>query len=611
MEPIRKGKIVPRLAGNAASWRRRLSIASGLWLMLFVTTHFLNHALGLLSLAAMEQGRTLFLAFWRSPAVQLVSASALLVHAALALWPLAVRRSWRFPPWQALQILFGLLIPVLLARHLLATGVLARCCGLDDSYTLILGLMWPGYAARQGLLLVVVWVHGCLGLHFWLRLRPGYYRVAPWLLGLAVLLPVLAFLGFVSGGREVAARAAADPVWYGEVTAMLQGADGARLFRLVDLGERRGVGLFLLLLAGLLLWHFLRPFLLGRNRLPVRYLDGPTIVVPRGTILLDASRGAGILHASICGGRGRCSTCRVRVLEGGDKAPPPGEGEKRVLRRIGAAADVRLACQCPVMAPMTVQRLMPPGVDAGQALRPLGAEQGREREITVLFADLRDFTRLAENRLPYDTVFILNRYFRLMGEAIAAAGGHLDKFIGDGIMALFGIDRDPGTAARQALAAAAGMANALERLNRELEATLAAPLRMGIGIHAGHAVLGEMGYGRATGLTAIGDTVNVASRLETLTKEFGAQLVVSREVFELAGIERLPPAAEAREVQLRGREEPLAVLVFAEATVLRGPVALAGDRRESAGSAGRRGWPAASRGGSRHAATDTDGEEGS
>ena len=104
-------------------------------------------------------------------------------------------------------------------------------------------------------------------------------------------------------------------------------------------------------------------------------------------------------------------------------------------------------------------------------------------------------------------------------------------------MALFGIDREPAEACRAALAGARAMALALDELNRELAHDLREPLRIGIGLHAGPVILGEMGYRRATSLTAIGDPVNVASRLEALTKELGAQLVVSAALAERAGVD--------------------------------------------------------------------------
>ncbi len=266
------------------------------------------------------------------------------------------------------------------------------------------------------------------------------------------------------------------------------------------------------------------------------YPGGRAVMMPRGLTVLEASRAHGIPHASVCGGRGRCSTCRIRVGRGRERLPPPSAEEQRVLARVGAAEDVRLACQIRPSADLVVTPLMPAETAVAGAMRPMNPGQGREREIAIMFTDLRGFTRLSESRLPYDTVFVLNRYFQPMGVAIEGAGGLIDKFIGDGIMALFGIEGPPSAGARASLSAARRMAEALEALNRDLRAELPEPLRMGVGLHFGRAIVGEMGYGRAVSLTAIGDTVNVASRLEALTKGLGAQLVVSAALLRRAGV---------------------------------------------------------------------------
>ena len=144
-------------------------------------------------------------------------------------------------------------------------------------------------------------------------------------------------------------------------------------------------------------------------------------------------------------------------------------------------------------------------------------------------------------------VFLLNRYFRATGQAIEAAGGRVDKFIGDGVMAIFGLGTDPQTACRQALDAARRMALALDDLNEAMSGDLDLPFRIGIGLHAGPAIVGEMGYERAAQITAIGDTVNTASRLETLTKEFGAELVVSQELLDRAGVDPRGPPPRRRD----------------------------------------------------------------
>ncbi len=160
-------------------------------------------------------------------------------------------------------------------------------------------------------------------------------------------------------------------------------------------------------------------------------------------------------------------------------------------------------------------------------------------------------------------MFVLNRYCLQMGEIIEGNGGYVDKFIGDGIMALFGVDGSPEIGARQALTAARRMSEALRALNRGLASDLPMPLRIGIGIHTGPAIVGEMGFADTSSITAIGDTVNTASRLEAMTKEHGAQLAVSDATVRHAGL-AMPPGRR-EEVTLRGRREPMSVYLAEDA----------------------------------------------
>jgi adenylate cyclase len=241
---------------------------------------------------------------------------------------------------------------------------------------------------------------------------------------------------------------------------------------------------------------------------------------------------------------------------------------------------MRLACQLRPVADLAVAPLLPARAPLREARRRIDNAPmlGLEREIAVLFADLRDFTRLAEHKLPFDVVFILNRYFEAMGREIEGAGGHVDKFIGDGVMALFGAVSTRGTpgagvasgstalAARAAVDAARRMSLGLRDLNASLAHDLERPLRLGIGIHVGPVILGEMGYGRATGLTAIGDTVNLASRIEALCKPYGAELVISAHAAEVAGLEQGPWRRESATIP--GRGAAIDVMIVPDAAVL-------------------------------------------
>jgi adenylate cyclase len=547
-----------------------LRLVSGLWLFLFAATHLLNHALGLVSLGSMEAGRTVFLAFWRLPPVEASLALALVVHPALGLWRLWERRSFRMSTAEAVQLVLGLLIPLYLVIHVLGTGWLHRCCGVDDSYAYFIAAAWPGAATNYVALVVLVWLHGVVGVHHWFRLKPGYRRLQPGLLVVAALLPTLAIAGFVSAGRELETIEAADPATWSRLARSQPWASEEDFRqRFVRDPEQWIVSGFYLLAGAILLLRGLRWLLQQRRLIRLDYPGGREVRVPRGLSVLEASLLSGIPHAAVCGGRGRCSTCRVRIGRGGEHLPAPREAERRVLARIGAPPDVRLACQIRPTAPLALTPLLPASTTPRDVLEAMSPNQGAERVVAVLFGDLRDFTRLSERRLPYDTVFILNRYFAAMGEAIEGSGGRIDKFIGDGVMAVFGLD-PPEVAALQALAACHAMARALARLNEDLAFELDEPLRMGIGLHLGPAILGSIGYGRIRPLTAIGDTVNVASRLEALTKDFGCQLVVSEAVARHAG--NLLEGCPSREVDLRGRTGRLPVRLVADAASLPVPV---------------------------------------
>ena len=562
---------------------RRVRLASGLVLFTYVTTHLANHALGLVSLDAMEAGRVYFLALWRNPLGSLVLYVSLVSHVALAFWALYQRRTLRMPLWEAAQLALGLAIPPLLVSHIVGTRITWQVYGVEDAYSRVALALWalaPELGLRQILVVVLAWVHVMIGLHSIVKLRAWYPRAAPWLLGAVVLFPALSILGFVSGGRQAAALARdpavrAQMLWHGR--APLAPSETAALDR------ARATGLFgyTTLLGAVLVARGVRSTIQRRRgMIRATYPGGRRVIVPAGLSVLEISRYARIPHASVCGGRGRCSTCRVRILAARPQ-PPASEAEHRVLRRLGVPDDVRLACQLRPTSDLTVTPLLPATATAADGRVAGVTHGGREQEVTVLFADLRRFTRLAEHRLPYDVVFFLNRYFEAVGGAIERSGGVANQYTGDGVMALFGLDGHPEDGCRQALTAAAAMVESVAALSAALAADLAEPLRIGIGIHTGTAVVGRMGYGEAVYLTAVGDTVHVASRLEALTKDYDCELVVSEVVARRAGVatEGLP----RHELTLRNRAEPLAVLVVQSAGALAPsePARAAGDVRDA------------------------------
>lgn len=548
-------------------WPRKLSLGSGLVLFTYVTTHFMNHALGNISLEALEAGREVFIAVWRTWPATILLYGAIIVHVLMALLAVWRRRTLRMSLVEGFQVLLALCIPFLMPAHVLATRGGHELFGLNDSYLYEILSVWVMLPQNGWILaasVLVVWSHGCIGLHQWLRLRPWYGRARPWLFAAALLLPSLALSGFAGVGKQIAVWAQ-DEAWM--AAAMASFRIGDSLPALVDFvyGTMDYIILGTVVVLALIVAGRWARGLWGRRgvRVTISYPDGQVVAIEPGLSVLDASRLAGIAHASVCGGRGRCSTCRVRISAGAAELPAADEAELKVLARVGAPSSVRLACQLRPIADVAVVPLLPPNVSMQSGGPRPSYLQGSEREIAVLFADLRSFTQFAEAKLPYDVVFALNQYFRGMGQAVETAGGHLDKFIGDGVMALFGVETDLEQGCRQALAAAAGMAQALEHLNHQLRYDLDEPLRMGIGVHAGAAIVGEMGYGPATSVTAVGDIVNTASRLETMTKEFTVQAVISSHVAERAGADFT--AFEVREVSVRGRAEAMAVYLVPNA----------------------------------------------
>ena len=541
----------------------RLRLISGLVMFVFVIGHLSNHALGLISLEAMNAGLAYLSAPWKSLPGRILLLGAALLHIGLALWSLYGRRTLKMTRRELGILLLGFLIPTILISHVIATDLMPRHFGITGDYNTELAALWvwqPFFGVLQATLLIMVWVHSCLGLANRFRLKPWYARWRGLLTGVAVIFPTVALAGYVAGGARIWARFQRQDL---ETWLLANYKVGFEVFDWVVDVSNIAVPVFIFLVLAVLGLRWFRNWRQKARALTVLKYQGARperFEIPAGATVLEILRANDIPHASVCGGKGRCSTCRVHISQGQEALEPAAPEEERVLRRISAPPTVRLACQLRPTANLEVTPLLPATVTASDLSDVLGRSQGRETRIAILFADLRDFTTIAESKLPYDVVFILNQYFSEMGQAIEAAGGRVDKFIGDGVMALFGLDgRKDG--AVQGLRAARGMLENLERLNARLQHDLETPLRIGIGLHVGAAIVGSMGYGETMHLTAIGDPVNVASRLEELTKTFDAPLVISEELARDAGL--AIDGLERHEVDIRGRQEPLSVFALA------------------------------------------------
>jgi adenylate cyclase len=548
---------------------RQVRLICGLILFSYLLSHYINHALGNISLGALEYGLRFHMGFWTSPIGTLLLYPALFVHGSLGLWALYRRRYFRWKAAEITQLTLGLLIPLMLCTHLIGERLGVTLYGLHRSYALALYNFWvgrPDLGAMQATLILVAWIHGCIGLYFWLRLKRSFPALAPLLLGMAVLLPALALLGYYQQGRTVR-MLAENPAWRAEVLApdaIGPAADGATLVRIRD-------G-FLLFYAGAIGFVFAARgvrFVNERRRGTIKLSYPDRMVrVPKGLSVLEASYRHRIPHANVCGGKGRCSTCRIRIAGDASGLPPPSPREEFVLERIGADADpaIRLACQLRPTQDIAVAPLLPPQI--GTAFLRGGARMhpGEERYIVSMFVDMRGSTQMAADQLPFDTVFIVNRFLGAVARAVTQTGGKVNQYLGDGLLALFGVDTDARTACRQALRAAAAIAANVEDMNGELAAAARSPIRFGIGINGGDVIVGDIGYGENVAYTALGDAVNVAARLQEMTKEFACQAMVADEVCELADF--TDDASPAAGVKVRGRAEPVVVRKIADAAML-------------------------------------------
>jgi class 3 adenylate cyclase/hemoglobin-like flavoprotein len=236
-----------------------------------------------------------------------------------------------------------------------------------------------------------------------------------------------------------------------------------------------------------------------------------------GKTLLEATLAAGIPHTSECGGKARCSTCRVLVIEGGRNLSPRDSAELKLAGRLGFGDDIRLACQAKVIGPLRARRLI---LDADD-VRIARAEQkspiaGTEVPLAVLYAGIREFGALTKRHLAYDVVHILNRYYLQIGDAVLANGGHIDKYLAGGMLALFGVNgEDARTKCTNAIRAALRMQRRMQIFNGYLREHFGLTFTLDVGLQYGRMIVGHLGHPDDARLTAVGDASGLAATIST------------------------------------------------------------------------------------------------
>ncbi len=252
--------------------------------------------------------------------------------------------------------------------------------------------------------------------------------------------------------------------------------------------------------------------------------------------ILNASLRSGIPHTHVCGGHARCSTCRVMLVEGLEQCDPRNEIEQKMADQLHFDPAIRLACQTTFSGSIALRRLVldDEDIELDDQTMP-GRESssvGKEKRIAILFSDIRGFTSFSESMPAYDVIHLLNRYFHLVGRVIADNGGYIDNYMGDGIMALFGVDETPDASLR-AVKAGLEMLDVVEKLKPYMILTYHRAFDIGIGIHYGEAVVGTIGARERKTETAIGDSVNFASRIESANKEAATNLLISEDTYRM------------------------------------------------------------------------------
>ena len=544
---------------------RQLRIYTGSLLFFYALTHLLNHSVNVVSIEAADFVReNYFHLIWKNPVAYFLLYASLAIHIILGFYSILTKKSFKITGREWIQILFPVLALLVLLQHI-AGGFLLTRFEVDIKYSLLYALLSSepnelvAGAVLFSLMVIFIWVHGVIGIHGLLKFNfKSYQRYMFGFKFIYWFVPIGAVLGFIAGLRETSVLATIENLKGNENFIMsFFGAIPQEAFAYIAPVEplvMNNYPVFVLAVLVLCILNVVRARYFGRVK--ISYPGGNEFSVPRGTTILEASRLAGIPHVSVCGGKGRCTTCRVKVVSGIEDVSEPNAHEARVIKRLGLDADVRLACQLKPSKNLSVIPLINPETKEIKTRSPVGLS-GKEKETVVVFIDLREFTKLSEKKLPYDVVYILNKYYSVCGEIIESNKGRLDKFIGDGIMAIFDGSENSSENCKNSIKTAQMISNAIKDLNIEMKSDFSEELRFGIGIHVGNTIVGMMGYGQTVSETVVGDNVNIAARLEELNKKYGSELVVSKDVLVAANINTNQFTNE--KIKIRGRKEELEI----------------------------------------------------
>ncbi len=260
--------------------------------------------------------------------------------------------------------------------------------------------------------------------------------------------------------------------------------------------------------------------------------DNRTICASPDNTVLEAILKAKINHVHVCGGNARCTTCRIYIIAGLSNCRPRNEKEKQLADKLGFPQNIRLACQTKISGNISIRRPVVDELDIEIILKQFdgvpGAKLGQEKDLAILFTDIENYTEFAEALPAYDVVHVLNRYYQTMNEIIVQHKGVISDVAGDGILALFGAIEDSKNPVLGAINAVRAMNTALTQFNGYLNQMYDWSFGIRAGINFGKVIVGNFDTGMMRKISAIGDAVNLASRIETANKDFGTQLLISQ-----------------------------------------------------------------------------------
>jgi len=255
-----------------------------------------------------------------------------------------------------------------------------------------------------------------------------------------------------------------------------------------------------------------------------------------GTTILEAIMKANIDHIHVCGGNARCTTCRVYIMDGLSNCLPRNEQEKLLAEKLGFPDNIRLSCQTRIIGNITIRRPVVDELDIEIVLKQFddasGTKLGQEKNLAILFTDIENYTEFAEALPPYDVVHVLNRYYQTMNRIIEQHKGVISDVAGDGILALFGALGDSQNPVLSAIHAVRAMNTSLTQFNGYLSRMYGRTFGIRAGINLGKVIVGKFDTGMMSKISAIGDAVNFASRIETANKDFGTKLLISQSAYE-------------------------------------------------------------------------------